>query len=163
MDCNPQYRFTLTRDWIGDGGLVSWIMLNPSTADENVEDPTIRKVIGFSKRWGYSGIIVTNLFAMRATDPKHLHKTLAAGNWEYAVGPGNDDAIANAAEKSDLHVVAWGANASNPQIQIRVREVMRMFAVPSCIGVTKGGHPLHPCMAPYTDAPIPFRFAGRGI
>lgn len=66
------HRYTLRRDWLGVGGIVNFIMLNPSTADEIFNDPTIRKCIGFAKRWGFSGLVVTNLFAFRATDPADL-------------------------------------------------------------------------------------------
>lgn len=168
------------------GGLLNWIMLNPSTAtdrddetirdirtindplstDEQVQmareriegpkapirdDPTIRKCCGFARRWGYSSIVVTNLFAFRATDPKGLHSLIRDGKLDIAIGDGNDKAIANAANEADLVVVAWGANAA--RYQNRVAAVMKMFLRPSCIGVTKDGHPLHPCMAAYTDEP----------
>lgn len=156
---NQNHRLTLRRSWIGDGGIVNWIMLNPSTADDKFDDPTIRKCCGFAKRWGYSGIIVTNLFAYRATYPKDLHSLIQDGKLDIAIGEGNDEAIANAANEADLVVMAWGANAA--RYQNRVADVMRMFIAPSCIGLTKDGHPLHPCMAGYTDAPVPFRFTAE--
>jgi hypothetical protein len=130
-------------------------MLNPSTADERSDDPTIRKCVGFSKRWGFSSMVVTNLFAFRATDPKDLHALLKV-DYVRAVGGGNDEAIASAVNESDLVVIAWGANAGRIPIPRRVSEVMRMFLRPSVIGLTNGGHPLHPCMAGYTDEPIPY-------
>lgn len=157
------HRYTLRRSWIGNGKIVNWVMLNPSTADDVFDDPTIRKCCGFAKRWGYGGIVVTNLFAFRATDPKELHALLRAGKYDLAVGEHaadysfNDEAIANAANESDIVVVAWGANAGSPLIKKRVGEVMGMFLRPSCIGITKGGHPLHPCMAGYTGDPIIYR------
>lgn len=139
---------------MGTGGIVNWIMLNPSTADEVADDPTIRKCCGFTKRWGYRGIVVTNLFAFRATKPAELHELIRDGKIDIAIGPDNDTAIANAANEADIVVVAWGANAA--RYVNRVSEVMKMFLRPSCIGLTKDGHPLHPCMAGYTDDPIPF-------
>lgn len=155
------HRFTLRRDWIGSGGRVNWIMLNPSTADDKFDDPTIRKCVGFTKRWGYSGIVVTNLFAFRATDPKDLRWLIRDGKQDLALGEGNDESIANAANESDLVVMAWGANAAwCPE---RVASVMSMFLVPSCIALTKGGYPVHPCMAAYTDGPLPFRYAGAAL
>lgn len=148
------HRYTLRRQWMGSGGLLNWIMLNPSTADDLFDDPTIRKCCGFAKRWGYSGIVVTNLFACRATDPAELHSLVRDGKIDIAVGPENDAAIANAANEADIVVVAWGANAA--RYQNRVAAVMGMFLRPSCIGLTQAGHPLHPCMAGYTDTPIAF-------
>src|ERR1700744_1291942 len=96
------HRFTLMRNWMGSGEIVNFVMLNPSTADDKFDDPTIRKCCGFAKRWGYSGIIVTNLFAFRATDPKDLHALIKQGRMEYAIGHGNDEKIANAMHESDL-------------------------------------------------------------
>lgn len=139
---------------MGSGGIVNFLMLNPSTADDTFDDQTIRKCCGFAKRWGYRGIIVTNLFSFRATDPRDLHSLIRDGRIDVAIGDENDTAIANAANEADIVVVAWGANAAS--YQDRVNAVMGMFLRPSCIGLTNGGHPLHPCMAGYTDAPLPF-------
>lgn len=139
---------------MGNGKTVCFVMLNPSTADDKLDDPTIRKCCGFAKRWGYSGIIVVNLFAFRATDPKDLHELIRQGKLDIAIGEGNDEAIANAANEADLVVMAWGANAA--RYPNRVADVMRMFLRPRCIAMTRSGHPLHPCMAAYTDDPVPF-------
>mgnify|MGYP000880158315 CR=1 FL=1 len=68
-----EFRYTLTRRW-DDRLLVNFLMLNPSTADENIEDPTIRRCMGFARDWGYGGLMVTNIFAYRSTDPKALYK-----------------------------------------------------------------------------------------
>lgn len=146
------HRYMLRREWIGNGGIVNFLMLNPSTADDTFDDHTIRKCCGFAKRWGYRGIAVTNLFAFRATDPKTLHALMRAGEEKFSIGPENDTAIASAANKADIVVVAWGVNAAH--YQNRIANVMKMLLRPSCIGVTKDGHPLHPCMAGYTDAPV---------
>ena len=97
-------------------------------------------------------MIVTNLFSFRATDPKDLHALIRGGGYVRAIGDGNDEAIANAANESDLVVVAWGAGAA--RYKERIIEVRNMFLRPSCIGVTKDGYPIHPCMAAYTDEPL---------
>lgn len=142
---------------MGSGGIVNWIMLNPSTADERFDDPTIRKCCGFAKRWGYRGITVSNLFAFRATDPADLI-ACAAKDYGAAVGGGETNCqMAAEAWRADLVVIAWGAHAK--RFPERVREVLDTVLVESqlfCIGRTKEGHPLHPCMAPYIDHPIPF-------
>lgn len=153
------HRYELRREWIGNGGIVNFIMLNPSTADDKFDDPTIRKCCGFAKRWGYRGITVTNLFAFRATDPKEL-KALAKSDYSLAIGGGeNNCRIAAEAWKSDLIVIAWGANAA--WCTDRVNEVLGTvlpFDRPiHMIGMTQSGHPIHPCMAPYTDVPMLYR------
>ena len=103
------HRYTLRRNWIGDEGVVNFIMLNPSTADDNFDDPTIRRCVGFAKRWGYSGISVTNLFAYRATDPNDLIKLLMTnGGFRLAVGEENTVHLGREAKNAQLIVCAWG-------------------------------------------------------
>ncbi len=91
------YRYELTRTW-GDGDRLLWIMLNPSTADADLDDPTIRRVIGFSRGFGYSGAIVANLFALRSTDPKALR------THPDPVGPANNAMLAQLARRSPFAV-----------------------------------------------------------
>jgi hypothetical protein len=141
---------------MGTGGLVNWIMLNPSTATDTADDPTIRKCIGFSKRWGYGSLVVTNLFAFRATNPKDLIRCVEA-NFERAVGKDNLEILKAISDRSDLVVAAWGANLNHIRLRGTDNAVMKFLDKPlHCIGLTKDGHPLHPCMAAYTDSPIPF-------
>lgn len=151
------HRVTLTRRWLGTGGEINWIMLNPSTADELADDPTIRKCIGFSKRWGFSSLVVTNLFSFRATHPKDL-KDLVRSDYARAVGD-NDGALIECASRAQLVVAAWGTHGN---IAGRAEDVLYRV-IPSvdlyCIARTKDGFPLHPCMAGYTDAPLEFRRA----
>jgi len=71
-DCGT-YRYSLTRRW-SPGPLLGWVMLNPSRADALVDDPTIRRCVGFARRWGFAGIVVRNLYALRATDPRELSR-----------------------------------------------------------------------------------------
>lgn len=145
------HRLVLTRQWIGTGGTINWIMLNPSMADDVFDDPTIRRCVGFSKRWGFSGLVVTNLFTFRATDPRDL-KTCAISDWSRAVGLA-DGALIEHAKASDLVVAAWGIHGN---LGGRADDV-RFRVLPSqkfhCIGKTKLGFPLHPVMAGYTEAP----------
>lgn len=155
MPLPDNYRTTLRRQWIGTGGCVNWIMLNPSTADDVFDDPTIRKCIGFSKRWGYSSLVVTNLFAFRATRPADL-KDLVKLDYARAVGV-NDAPLIEAATSADLVVAAWGIHGKlagrDQDVLFRVLPEIPLH----CIGRTKDGHPLHPCMAGYTDNPLVFR------
>ena len=87
-----QYRYTLTRVWSLERGLVLFVGLNPSTADAERDDPTVRRCVGYARRWGFGGVLVANLFAYRATDPRDL---LAVS---YPIGPRNDEVIAHSQE-----------------------------------------------------------------
>lgn len=153
------HRFTLRRSWMGSGRTLNWIMLNPSTADDVLDDPTIRKCCGFAKRWGYSGIVVTNLFAYRATDPKEMKRVAVSDN-NLAVGGGeNIYALGTEARKADLVVVAWGTHGNfQKRADAALGSILADYDL-YCIGTTKDGHPIHPCMAGYTDAPKLFRAA----
>ncbi len=149
------HRLRLTRQWLGVGGSVNWIMLNPSTADDTFDDPTIRKCVGFSKRWGFSRMVVTNLFTFRATDPADLRE-LAKVDYARAVGYADAALIQHAAETNTV-IAAWGnhGNLAGRADDVLAR-VLPEIAF-HCIGLTKAGFPLHPCMAAYTDNPVRFR------
>lgn len=139
-DCG-MYRYWLERTWSGEHAL-PFIMLNPSIADDNIDDPTIRRCIGFAKREGRGGIIVVNLYALRATDPKQLK---VASN---PIGPDNDGHIGDVAEwaaKAGVPVVcAWGTHASRARADKVMRLIQRSGAKMVCLGKTNGGHPKHP-------------------
>lgn len=127
-------------------------MLNPSTADGNQDDPTIRRCIRFAWDWGYSTLIVRNLFPIRATDPKQLlllpnPKGGRSGNLALA-----------AARSADEIVVAWGASVPFD----RVREAKKLLGSHGlkCLGTTKLGQPRHPLYMPAACEPGPFKFDG---
>jgi hypothetical protein len=153
------HRYTLERNWIGTGGVICWIMLNPSTADDVFDDPTIRRVIGFSKRWGFSRLVVVNLYAYRATFPSDLAKLLTdvAAKRTLAIGPENDRHIREETEKADVIVCAWG-NLSNllAYREASVLETLKHREL-LCIRKTKLGNPAHPVREPYTEAPVIYR------
>ena len=148
------HRYTLQRNWLGAGGILNWIMLNPSTADDVFDDPTIRKCIGFSKRWGFAGLTVTNLFGYRATDPAELKKL----NRGLAIGVSNDINIENEARLARTVVCAWGDHGT---WLARDTEVCRLLSSRAlfCIGRTRGGNPLHPSRCGYTNRPVLYRAA----
>ena len=100
------WRYQLWRMWDKEKPYLNVIGLNPSTADESKNDPTIRRCIGFAKSWGYGGLYVTNLFAYRATKPKDMKR---ANN---PVGTENDRWIQETAENAGLVIAAWGENGS---------------------------------------------------
>lgn len=139
------YRYRLTRVW-AEGTRTTFVMLNPSTADAAADDPTIRQCIGFARRWGYSGLDVVNLYALRATNPAEL--------WAAAdpIGPDNDRYLAEAAASGGRLVAAWGAHAEQP----RVRDVLAIpgFDRLTCLRTTKRGHPSHPLYLPGDLSPV---------
>lgn len=139
-----QYRYSLQR---GDYPRLCFIMLNPSTADATVDDPTIRRCMGFARREHCDGIEVLNLYALRATNPADL--------WTHPdpVGPENDDYLRAIARSYFSVIAAWGANAK-PE---RVRQVRALFD--ECgvrlkhLGLTGQGQPRHPLYL-RSDAPL---------
>lgn len=132
-----QYRYVLGRSWEPwePFKTVTFVMLNPSTADAEKDDPTIRRCIAFAKAWGYCDLRVVNLFALRATDPQELRRhPLPVGN------PQNDIYISNHTF-GHLTVAAWGAV---PWAEARIRQVVSIIGHPMCLGRTKAGSPRHP-------------------
>jgi hypothetical protein len=160
-DISPDgvYRYTLNRIWGSGRGVLPWIMLNPSTADHEVDDPTIRRCIGFARSLGYAGITVTNLYAFRATDPRAL---LGATD---PVGPRNDTILRRtmvAAAGDGLPVIAaWGVNA-RPE---RVAELLTWPGADRlhCLGVTRDGYPRHPLYLSKDAALSPWPITDRGL
>jgi hypothetical protein len=131
-------------------------MLNPSTADADKDDPTIRSCIRLAQKWKCGGIIVVNLFAFRATDPKDLKK---AG---YPIGLENDEWIRRSVGQCHPIVAAWGVNAE-PGRSCFVKRMLREIGVPiQCLGTTKQGMPKHPLFIPASQQLIAF-FVGQRI
>lgn len=149
-----RYRYRLTRRW-RHGNILVWVMLNPSTAGTHVDDPTIRRVRGFTLREGYAGFVVVNVWALRATDPRDLHKRRGAFE------PENIDRVWREVWRRDV-VVAWGANVSRgPGLQ-RVQLALRVASSVRCLGLTRSGQPRHPLML-RKDTPLVPWHSGREI
>ena len=136
------YRYTLGRIWDDELEEVVFIGLNPSTADENLDDPTIRRCIGFAKAWGYGALVMLNLFALRATDPRGLRVALDPIGY-----PRNDYEISQYVQQSALVVAAWGADEFAIQ---RGKDVMEQIRYQGDghklhhLGLTKHWQPKHP-------------------
>ena len=132
-----RYRYALWRMWGGPAcDVLAFIGLNPSTADENIDDPTIRRCMGFARLIGCQGIFMLNLFGYRSTDPKALTQV------DDPVGPANDSAIRRFCGRPFVWTVAaWGAGGA---LQGRDKAVLGMVDEVYCLGLTKAGQPRHP-------------------
>jgi hypothetical protein len=148
-DCG-RYRYSLTRTWGDQQNLCCWIMLNPSTADAELDDPTIRKCIGFSQRWGHGGLVVVNLFAWRSTDPEALKR---CGD---PIGALNNDAIREAVATSVRVICAWGTHGKLMGRGQRVRGWFPPNTTEHIGPLSKDGHPKHPLYLPYELATVPW-------
>lgn len=147
IDDSGRYRYLLRRRW-SQGPSIAFVMLNPSTADGMADDPTVRRCVGFARQWGYGELLVVNLFAWRATDPRHL---LHAPD---PIGPHNDLHIEAAARNSALVVLAWG---QQPFGRGRQRDVVEILGKTDRqlyqLGATMDGSPRHPLYVPKAQDP----------
>lgn len=145
-----RYRYRLERDgWNGDDlRTCLFVMLNPSTADAQNDDPTIRKCVGFTRRWGYGKLVVCNLFAFRSTKPEGLIDAMDP------IGPENDRTLRDEAAIAALIVFAWGSHAVlGVRLSTRAWVVRQMLAPHAdrfaTLGLAKDRQPRHPLMLAY--------------
>ena len=149
------HRYTLWREWdmFNRERFVQFVGLNPSTADEVQNDPTIRRCMDFAQSWGYGAMCMTNLFAFRATLPQVMK--------DYAdpVGPDNLEWILRVAKEASLIVAAWGLDG---EFKHQGRKVSAMLGLEDikvhCIAFTKSGFPKHPLYIPGSEQPKPYNF-----
>ena len=148
ISSDNQYRYFLSRSWIGGEGTVAFIGLNPSTADANIDDPTIRRCIAFAKTWGYSSLWMINLFAYRSTKPEILKTT------SDPIGPDNDKWLNDAVSKANVVVAAWG---NHGQLHGRADQFIKKNDKPiSALKITNSGAPGHPLYISSSTKLIPF-------
>jgi hypothetical protein len=147
-----QWRYQLGRTWDESKPRANFLMLNPSTADEVVLDATVTRCVDFSRRWSYGGLIVTNLFAWRATEPADMKASVDP------VGPDNDTAILDAANKCAVVVCAWGNHGTWLGRNEKVLELLRSAGIrPHALKInTATGHPAHPLYLPQTLTPMEY-------
>lgn len=151
-----RYRYTLWRRWSSwplpdKSPCMVFVMLNPSTADGKQDDPTIRRCMGFANSHGFSAMLVVNLFAFRATNPRDLWAE------EDPIGPENDEAIWLACSPARNRIVAAWGSPKHALHEIRSRAVSRMLqGRMSALAVTKHGHPRHPLYLPATSTTAPW-------
>lgn len=144
-----QYRYLLWRRW-GDGPKMLWIMLNPSTANETDNDPTVERCQRRAVAMGYGAVYVANIFALRSTDPKALRQV------DDPVGPDNDEAIQLQANQAEIVVCGWGNHGTLNGRGQRVMQMIREIGVePHALRVTGAGQPGHPLYVSYGIRPSP--------
>ena len=145
------FRYRLGRAWGDATRPLVFIMLNPSTADADIDDATIRRCVKFAQAHDFSAIDVVNLFAYRATKPEDLRR---AG---YPIGPDNDLHIADAAFGAGAVCLAWGSNVANLERPQIVLPYLRSLGIElQCLRITRSGYPQHPLMLPSSCRLMPF-------
>ena len=133
-----QYRYQLGRQW-GSGAVLMFLMLNPSTADAERDDQTIKRCLNYAQRWGYGALCVGNLFAWRATYPRELRRSDID-----PVGQENDAAILEMAKRSECVVAAWGDNGRLMGRGQKVRKLVSWHPNIRVLRFNKSGEPSHP-------------------
>lgn len=142
-----EYRYALWRRWGKGKGYAMFIGLNPSTADDKVDDPTIRRCMSFAESWGYDGLCMANLFAYRTKSPSEMKQA------DDPVGPETDKWLKKLAKKAGVVVAAWGVHG---QFLQRDQEVQAMIQPLHYLRLTKRGYPGHPLYLPKTLVPQPW-------
>jgi hypothetical protein len=150
FDQSGAYRYHLGRAWDGGGRRAAFVLLNPSRADAERDDPTIRRCIAFARAWGFGGLDVVNLFAWRCPRPRDLR---AAAD---PVGPGNDRRLLRTARAADLVVAGWGNAGSWLGRDRTVGALLGGLGPVHCLGLTKQGRPRHPLYVPGAVRPRPY-------
>lgn len=146
-DCE-RYRYLLTRVWDLTGPKVLFVMLNPSTATEVQNDPTVERCERRARALGFGAFRVCNIFAWRETDPAKMRRALDP------VGPENDAAIAQSCDWCDTAVCAWGTHGVHLGRGPAVERLMRKTGRPlHHLGLSKNGHPKHPLYIGYSVQP----------
>ena len=146
-DCES-YRYELTRQWDVSGQNALFVLLNPSTATEYQNDPTVERCERRARTLGFGAFRVTNIFAYRATDPKVMRKVADP------VGPENDAALADGAAWADRIICAWGGHGAHLGRAANVQALLRATAKPLWhLGLTQAGQPKHPLYIAYECQP----------
>ena len=149
-DCE-KYRYSLTRVWDAAGRKALFVMLNPSTATEVQNDPTVERCERRARALGFGAFNVTNIFAWRDTDPRKMRKAADP------VGPANDQAIREACDWADQIVAAWGTHGAHLNRGASVETLLRATGLPVYhLGLSKAGHPKHPLYIAYAQQPQPW-------
>lgn len=144
------YRYALWRVWDPALPRLNVIGLNASTADQRVDDPTVRRCIGFARAWGFGGLVMTNVCAYRSTDPRMLLTVVDP------IGPDNDDHLKTQAAAAGLVLAAWSAHPLAIALGPGVAAMLAPVPL-RCLGRTRGGAPRHPLYVPKGRAHEPYQ------
>jgi hypothetical protein len=146
-DNRRRYRYLLWRNWGDTKRRVCWVLLNPSTADEEINDPTMAKCSRFSRKWGYGGMECVNVFAWRSSDPDVLYQV------PNPIGPENDRYILEAVQRAQLVVLGWGKHGALHNRGKQVAELLKGKVMLYCLGVNGDNSPRHPLYIPEDRRP----------
>lgn len=150
-----RWRTLLWRRWDPSRPAANFLMLNPSTADEQRLDPSCSRARAYAERWGFGALIVTNLFAWRATDPQEMKRA------REPVGRGNDAAILRAAREAAIVVCAWGNHGTHLGRSREVVAVLRCAGIGlSVLRLNGAGQPAHPLYLPGSLQPTSWSSSG---
>jgi hypothetical protein len=145
------YRYSLWRIWDEHKPRILFLMLNPSTADETTNDPTVERCQRRAVKWGFGGLYVGNIFAFRSTDPRALYKCVDP------IGRNNDYTIGAMIVASELVVCGWGEHGAYLSRGLQVRIVIAQHGkTPFALKVNKSGQPAHPLYIPYSAEPVEY-------
>ena len=137
-------RYSLKREWDKSKNKILYIMLNPSLADDKNDDPTIRRLISFTKKYNYGGFLVGNIFTTITPNPKEIDKSKG-------ISVKNFEKLLKLINKVDQIVYAWGDNIEEPQL------LKELVSNPKCFGKNLNGSPKHPLYLPSETKLINFR------
>ncbi|MCC5647221.1 DUF1643 domain-containing protein [Nostoc sp. CHAB 5824] len=149
IDTTEKYRYLLGRKWDDNLPQVTFVMLNPSTADADKDDRTLTRCINFANFWGYGSLEVVNLFAYITPKPRELRQV------DDPVGSENNSYIKSATERADLIILAWGASKYPKKNCDRDKEVLSLISGKKtlhCLKLTKKGYPNHPLYLKVEDS-----------
>jgi len=144
-----RWRYLLWRRWDARKPVANFLMLNPSTADEVKLDPSCTRARRYAERWGFGGVLVTNIFGWRATDPEEMKEA------RDPVGRGNDAAILRAAREAGVVVCAWGNHGAHLGRAAKVAEMLKAEKIAlHVLRVNGAGEPAHPLYLPGSLDPV---------
>lgn len=149
-DCG-RYRYRLWRTWDPNTPPLVFLMLNPSIADVEINDPTVERCQRRAVAMSFGGLQVINVFALISTDPQALYTD------PDPVGPENDQAILDALQGAGMLICAWGVHSALDNRAAAVKALIRQAGIqPYCLALNKGGSPKHPLYVRADQQPVPF-------